>query len=561
MSIKQLFKYLTSHDKQSISMRYRLLLYMMLLLITAVAILCTGLVFSGVISMDDERIVEAMNMRLNIEEQQIKGEVDALSVQGISLAQNLGRETEHILSDNNTGFEDLNNNIELLDELQNSYYGYMNTAIQVSDASGVYAIINATANTKIDNAGKSRSGVYLRVSNIDLKEKANKELNLYRGIADIGRDKGLRMNNQWQLEFDMNRSDVVIPNKKISDISKEYKYTEKNKLANMWEEVILLAVPFVGADGTVYGVCGLELSEALFSLWHPAFKSEYGPFVTVIAPYDGETFHLEKGLVGGTKDTFLTDKEDFDVTESGKGKLIRMSGSYGEYVGVMKETDVFGAELLSRRKNDSDNKSTSGDSVKDTNDKWVICIMMPESYYNGYMSSLRSRWLIILLIVIVVSFVASIVLSRRYVNPVLSGMEALKGDSDGSEITKTGYSEIDELIEFMKSQGSEEVIIEEKLPENVAILFDKFAENAKQLSPAEWIVMKLYIEGCEIADIPDKAFISMATVRKHNRSIYEKLEVSSRDELMLYIDLFRRSNRLDELIPPDEETEEEGPHE
>ena len=85
MSIKQLFKYLTSHDKQSISMRYRLLLYMMLLLITAVAILCTGLVFSGVISMDDERIVEAMNMRLNIEEQQIKGEVDALSVQGISL--------------------------------------------------------------------------------------------------------------------------------------------------------------------------------------------------------------------------------------------------------------------------------------------------------------------------------------------------------------------------------------------------------------------------------------------------------------------------------------------
>ena len=464
-------------------------------------------------------------------------------------------------SDNNTDFEELNNNIELLDEIQNSYYGYMNTAIQVSDASGVYAIINATANTNIENANKSRSGVYLRVSNIDLKEKANKELNLYRGIADIGREKGLRMNNQWQLEFDMARSDVDIPDKKISDITKEYKYTEKSKLANMWEEVILLSVPFTGADGTVYGVCGLELSEALFSLWHPAFKSEYGPFVTVIAPYDGETFHLEKGLVGGTKDTFLTDKEDFDVTESGKGKLIRMSGSYGEYVGVMKETDVLGTELLSRRRNESDKKSTSGDSAKDTNNKWAICIMMPESYYSGYMNSLRSRWLIILLVVIVVSFVASIVLSRRYVNPVLSGMEALKGDSDGSEITKTGYSEIDELIEFMKSQGSEEVIIEEKLPDNVAVLFDKFAENAKTLSPAEWIVMKLYIEGCEIADIPDKAFISMATVRKHNRNIYEKLEVSSRDELMLYIDLFRRSNRLDELIPPDEEIKEEEPHE
>ena len=32
----------------------------------------------------------------------------------------------------------------------------------------------------------------------------------------------------------------------------------------------------------------------------------------------------------------------------------------------------------------------------------------------------------------------------------------------------------------------------------------------------------------------------MSTVRKHNRSIYEKLGVASRDELMLYIDLLRR---------------------
>jgi DNA-binding CsgD family transcriptional regulator len=178
--------------------------------------------------------------------------------------------------------------------------------------------------------------------------------------------------------------------------------------------------------------------------------------------------------------------------------------------------------------------------------------MMPESYYNEYMNGLRTRWMVILLLVIVISFVTSIILSRRYVSPVLSGMEALKGDSDGGEITKTGYSEIDDLIEFMKSQGSEEVIVEEKLPENVAILFDRFADNIKKLSPAEWIVMKLYIEGYGIADIPDKAFISMATVRKHNRNIYEKLEVASRDELMLYIDLFRRSNRLDELIPEEE---------
>ena len=76
---------------------------------------------------------------------------------------------------------------------------------------------------------------------------------------------------------------------------------------------------------------------------------------------------------------------------------------------------------------------------------------------------------------------------------LLSGMEALMGE--GEVAGSTGYSEIDELIEFMKSQKSDEKIIEEKLPENVAILFDRFAENIKKLSPAEWIVMDLYIQG------------------------------------------------------------------
>jgi DNA-binding NarL/FixJ family response regulator len=275
-------------------------------------------------------------------------------------------------------------------------------------------------------------------------------------------------------------------------------------------------------------------------LWHPAFKSDYGPFITVLAPYDGKMLRLEEGLLGGTKDTFLTDKEDFTVSEA--GKFMKLSSSYGDYVGIMKETNILGDYV-------PEEKATGTDVTG-----WMLCILTPESNYTNYMRSLRVKWMLILLIVIVVCFVTSIVLSRKYVNPVISGMEALKGDGEGG---KTGYSEIDELIEFMKSQSEDEKIIEEKLPENVAILFDRFAENIKKLSPAEWTVMDLYIKGHEIAEVPELAFISMATVRKHNRNIYEKLEVASRDEMMLYIDLFRRADRLDELKSPAEEEKEE----
>ena len=52
----------------------------------------------------------------------------------------------------------------------------------------------------------------------------------------------------------------------------------------------------------------------------------------------------------------------------------------------------------------------------------------------------------------------------------------------------------------------------------------------------------------KISEVAELAFISIHTVRKHNANMYQKLGVGSKDELMLYIDLFRRSGRLDEIL-------------
>lgn len=85
------------------------------------------------------------------------------------------------------------------------------------------------------------------------------------------------------------------------------------------------------------------------------------------------------------------------------------------------------------------------------------------------------------------------------------------------------------------------------LPPGMEDLFHSFTEKAKTLSSAEHRILNYYIEGHETADIPELAFISIHTVKKHNRSIYQKLEVASRDELMLYIELFRCCDRLNDL--------------
>ena len=93
------------------------------------------------------------------------------------------------------------------------------------------------------------------------------------------------------------------------------------------------------------------------------------------------------------------------------------------------------------------------------------------------------------------------------------------------------------------------------LPPGMEDLFHRFVEKVKTLSSAERRILNYYIEGHETADIPDLAFISIHTVKKHNHSIYQKLDVSSRDELMLYIELFRCCDRLDELTAQETVTE------
>ena len=87
-----------------------------------------------------------------------------------------------------------------------------------------------------------------------------------------------------------------------------------------------------------------------------------------------------------------------------------------------------------------------------------------------------------------------------------------------------------------------------QLPPNMEDMFHRFAEKVKTLSAAERRILNYYIAGHEISELPDLVFVSINTVKKHNRSIYQKLEIASRDELMLYIELFRCCGRLDELI-------------
>ena len=119
----------------------------------------------------------------------------------------------------------------------------------------------------------------------------------------------------------------------------------------------------------------------------------------------------------------------------------------------------------------------------------------------------------------------------------LSGQES----GDG----KYSFSELEELYRWLAERGKTPEAGE--LPPNMADLFEHFAQNVKTLTNAEYNILRYYMNGYEVSQIPTAACISMSTVKKHNGNIYRKLEISSNEELMMYLDLFRRCDLIEKL--------------
>ena len=182
--------------------------------------------------------------------------------------------------------------------------------------------------------------------------------------------------------------------------------------------------------------------------------------------------------------------------------------------------------------------------------EWAIAVFLSYKDYNEQIRRQRVKIAVAVLIFIPVMLIAAFVLSHHFVKPIVQGLEELKND-DKCQMRKVfGISEIDALAEFLELKNKEYQNgnkIDSVLPPEIEELFNNFIENSKKLTTSEYNIMEYYIKGYEIADIPDLVCISMNTVRKHNRNIYEKLNVKSNDELRLYTDLLKRCGRIGEL--------------
>jgi ATP/maltotriose-dependent transcriptional regulator MalT len=135
---------------------------------------------------------------------------------------------------------------------------------------------------------------------------------------------------------------------------------------------------------------------------------------------------------------------------------------------------------------------------------------------------------------------------------VVSALELIKTD-DRKSIPKTRIAEIDDLLVYLtaldeehKTLGEEKETLAAELEKAkqaspVSASYEQFLQNLETLTMSEYAVFNLYMKNFSAQQIANKLFVSINTIKFHNRNIYSKLGISSLKELKIYVHMMKES--------------------
>lgn len=508
---------------QNVTLRRKMMLYLACMFMAGAGVFVFLLTATGYFFNAEDRLEWTLRNRLEQVTEKMSLEMENYAGYSLNLSKQLSRTIETQMEGKEKSISEFTDSGDKLVALQKSMYPDLNTVLLTSGCKGVYAVIDATINSALPEAGHSRSGLYLRQGNSGNNITGFSDPYLFRGSPEVARENGFGLHNRWNLEFDTD----LLPGyqevlEQTSDHTKEIYWTTKMVLKGTWEEVILSCAPIVGSNGEIYGICGIELSSTNFKKEYPVKESDFGTILTLISPKEENVLCLECGMAGNMEGTWVKGFEVFDEIP-GKRYATYRSDS-GSFLGMKSDLSI----------------------IDQNGNEWVAAVLISKDKSMAYIQKWRLIVMAIVAAFIVLMLVAAYLLSRKFVKPILQGFEEIKENKPVTDKNASKIAEIEELKSFIASKRENTKIKE--LPENIEEMLRDFEERVQRLTPTERILLNFFAQNYTLEEIADKMYISIATAKKHNTNMNRKLEITSRSQLMVYVELFKRCNRLEDII-------------
>lgn len=529
MNMKELSKsYLierfASSAEAGLPMGIRLFLLLMVLVITimlgVIAILIITGIFTAGIS-ESERLVEN---ELNHTTAEISRQYGELSVQAIEFAKQLSQSIEKTSQQLGIPVAHLQEHPDKLEEVIAAQFDLAYLSLQKSKSSGIFFILDATVNPQLYNAQYSKAGLYLKNMEPNIISSSAPNIIVFRGFPSIGRSNLLSLDTQWQMEFDIHQAPYYHRPMEAARLNQElplsrlYYWTPALTLPETSGEVMLCSVPLIDSQGNVFGVCGVEVSGMFFKLSYMPHQTFFNRLFCVLAPQSGSTLDLSQSLVSGgySVRNIVRNNSPLLITKNERSFYIYREGNNSFWglhtpVRLYPEGSAFAGE------------------------KWIAAVLIPEEDLVTSVTRLNVLLISLLAVLVLLGIGASLFMSQRFLKPISQGLAIIQSDDlKGAPLTK--IPEIDNLISYLATRNQE--LYEGARKKNLSFsLLDEFVQNTGKLSPSERSVYDLYAKGHAAKEIAEILYLSINTIKTHTKHIYSKLNINSREELLLYVNL------------------------
>ena len=461
-------------------------------------------------------ITRSMEIQFSVFQNDMERYFDQLAIMGVNLSEDMGSLVDRQLASREMTFDQLNDSPEVLNALEEEMIEPLCRTLRQSSCSGAFVLLDATVNTRMEGAGHSRAGLYVQKSGADTPTVP---LLLYRGSAEVGKTHSVMPHRKWRMEFQTDQFPDYDRWMTPSDtpLYQSYTLTERFSIPGTSEEVQLFVLPLRGQDGTMYGLCGFEISESYFKQSF-AQPTGFDRLSCLLAPA-GSELNAGAALSSGTTDGYYHALRDTLVLRSMGGGLTQLIGADGAYAGI---TEIC-------RLNEKQSY------------RLAVCIPMAD-YQRLVLSGDLQMLLIGLFITFFVVF-CCIYFHRHVLSPAFRQLE---------EDRRESRRRMDELqMERQQMQTELSRLADVCRNESVPDAFQTFVAGIPTLTKTERRIFDGYAAGLRSREIVEQLDIKDSTLRFHNKNIYEKLGVSSLKQLQQFVAILNSGsgNAPDEDAP------------
>lgn len=543
----------------------RLLIFFISVSVVLILLFTLLLSIFGIDGKQEHSVQAQLTTQLSMLADSVEDDFGRISLDGIGIAEDLAARSDRFFSDNGISADGLQEHPELIEPLLDQYMQTLVNTVKTRYCGGVFVMLDASVRQDSETA---KAGIFLKKTQPTATENVGVDIHCLRGPAQLARDNGIMLLGQWKMEYDISDqpfwNEVMQTARDNPDLplSRLYYWSGRVVLKGNSEAGFLLCVPMISKDGTVFGVCGIEVSDRMFKLLYTPENDYFDEIFTVAAPVCEGGICTSKGLLAGNR--FLSGTrwdEDLKIIDSHDG-FVHYSGAADDYSGKAVSVRLY-----------------SDDSpYKDR--EWSVSLLMPQDILHNAVEGNRYIFITVVIGLLILAITASVIISRRCIKPVNEAFEQIRSKDYHESSATTRIPEIADLFAFLAQQDREhedqmqthrertetlqseverlhgektalQSQVEMVKTDNIRLAYLRkdevdpdsyalFLECMRSLSKRERAVFDLYVEGKTAKEIAEILGITDNGLKYHNKNIYSKLGVSSRKELLRYVAILKQ---------------------